>query len=1462
MNLAILMETTNKVWIVSTHGDDVKGTGSFLEPYATFEKALNSAVSGDGIYIEVGTYNLSPKVSDTFSQYGFGDLNKKLIIAGENENTILVYDGTKATYRDSVLCYFQNSGTIIANLTLSFKPRAATYSYSKAIAKNGNATFKNVYFKRDRTGVAWAFSYTQSNKFYNCIFDAGSNGAIKSMNAGAGNATYVNCIYDFLPNEGSITYGITRLITANDWDATLPLPSDINGKGDPNQLNLDGSRSHIGVRGGTDAWTPESANYRGLTQLESSIAAINPNYVNAPTNMPLPECKNIIYVSANGSDSGAGTVDRPFLTLPFAVAQASDGDLVYISEGIFQINNFSEIVKTGISLYGQGLSTVIELNGAINKVPTRCNYYKLCFRASKTSPILSYGFWTFSTTSSTINVGFYNCLFYDPFNKVNKGARHNTYIIGDSSSTVKNTYLKCEFINCLSVGTAIFSMWNDGTVLGAVRITNTVTNFTSLDRPNTETAHTATIQTTNLTSATFDGNFYVTSANWEGKGTGANPDGTISNIGLYGGTYAWGEWKAFGYQIPANININQINDLSTSIHVYRSDPFDDKICTAGFAGTSSGLFVLNNHTDLRLTNGTIEARIRTLNAGSGYRGIIVKQGAYSVFLNNNILGLYDWSSSVFRTTGLTLNDGEEHHVAVAFQLGVTNGTKVYLDGKLVLTTTVGLSHQNTSLAIGNGSNPSNAQSFTGEIREVRVWKTILSASEVYDSMFEYNPLKQGLVLYYNMKSYDGTIMYDITSNAIDATMIDVSIHCWRSSAFQSKSYIKVPFRSDLSTGLHIYRDDFNTLQPVEGDLTLPMSSNTSNGYTLKASRNYIASGYDMYRAFDNVIEGTGLWSTGMSGNGWLAIDIVEKAVPTTYLLQAPHINVEQMAQSWNFEGSNDGVNWVILDSQTDVPSWSSRERRYYNISSEVNMYQWYRLNVTSNFSGWVSIGEIEIFGLRGEWYTQRRTFICVSHREDLLSSIYIKPTGRMIATVDVTPVYIDDHLTQLQIKAPNDLKSHISISARGRMRGSLSIIPPPTTKINITPFKDAFVRSGVPRLNYGAEQEMLVGMTGNMEEFNSFLAFDISNIPIGQKITKAILKLYVDQTSLQEIPISLYEILDDWTENGVTWASTPLHERKFLDISVNRAKEYIEIDILSVIQSWYSGESYNKGLILKSEKLVPGNFARIGTRERGAHYAPRLEIEYYSSFIGSFGNADVSTTITAQQNKYKDLKVSLVVKSTWDKTELRGTFKVFNPDMLETSLSVSRDSMKTQLTVKRNEIDGISSTVVIRNKRDSVIASVISISRDSAIGNMIVRQKDSSSLESWFQVRRTGFSDLFSGLSANNPEISGGISIFEKSLISGEITVIKSTDSDLKSIILVRRSEYKDIHSVVNVWSISSLISGITVKSGYLASAIIIPFAKVSDFRSTIIISEKYASDLNSSILVSMDEDGSYAFIM
>jgi len=183
--------------------------------------------------------------------------------------------------------------------------------------------------------------------------------------------------------------------------------------------------------------------------------------------------------------------------------------------------------------------------------------------------------------------------------------------------------------------------------------------------------------------------------------------------------------------------------------------FSTKTLTA--VGASNGLnfdgvddrVISTNDVKFQINVGTIEGWIKTGDAGSSYRAAFGKSLAYCLYLYNNELIIYDWGAVVNRSTGIILNHNTWHHIAMTFKSGVTNGTLIYLDGVLKLTTTLTILNQEFSFSIGSSSNIPVRQFYTGSIDDVRVRNVIRAQTEIQDNMnTELLGSETGLVAYY------------------------------------------------------------------------------------------------------------------------------------------------------------------------------------------------------------------------------------------------------------------------------------------------------------------------------------------------------------------------------------------------------------------------------------------------------------------------------------------------------------------------------------------------------------------------------------------------------------------------------------------------------------------------------------------------------------------------------------------
>jgi len=157
---------------------------------------------------------------------------------------------------------------------------------------------------------------------------------------------------------------------------------------------------------------------------------------------------------------------------------------------------------------------------------------------------------------------------------------------------------------------------------------------------------------------------------------------------------------------------------------------------AVFDGATSRI-ITTNDAGLQLTQGSIISIIKATVAGTSYRGITTKQQAYGLFLVDGVLGTYSWGSATgitvgLKTTGINLNDGLDHIVSLVFNSGVVDGTKVYIDGILKLTTSIAVNNQTKAFVIGAGTPDAIIQQINAKIDEASIWNIALTETQILE----------------------------------------------------------------------------------------------------------------------------------------------------------------------------------------------------------------------------------------------------------------------------------------------------------------------------------------------------------------------------------------------------------------------------------------------------------------------------------------------------------------------------------------------------------------------------------------------------------------------------------------------------------------------------------------------------------------------------------------------------------
>jgi hypothetical protein len=159
---------------------------------------------------------------------------------------------------------------------------------------------------------------------------------------------------------------------------------------------------------------------------------------------------------------------------------------------------------------------------------------------------------------------------------------------------------------------------------------------------------------------------------------------------------------------------------------------------------------------------------------------------------------------------------------------------------------------------------------------------------------------------------------------------------------QSKGLFDV--KRALDSGTFASDDYYQIISQIEGSYKGTPSADSAN------------EGFDALNAFDSspyTFWETTFGRTGKAFPHWLQIDFgVRKKTIKRYALQTGSHGkggrdaTGRMPKDWRFEGSNDGSDWTVLDTEADQTDWKVNERRTYGCANPAS-FQYYRLYITA-----------------------------------------------------------------------------------------------------------------------------------------------------------------------------------------------------------------------------------------------------------------------------------------------------------------------------------------------------------------------------------------------------------------------------------------------------------------------------------------------------------------------------------
>lgn len=426
---------------------------------------------------------------------------------------------------------------------------------------------------------------------------------------------------------------------------------------------------------------------------------------------------------------------------------------------------------------------------------------------------------------------------------------------------------------------------------------------------------------------------------------------------------------------------------------------------------------------------------------------------------------------------------------------------------------------------------------------------------------------------------------------------------------------------------------------------------------------------------------------------------------------------------------------------------------------------------------------------------------------ELPASLFITPEGKMTGKYDISGIYLEDLPSSFNIAETSNLPSRLGVTPYTKMSGRYSIEEPPKIVQDLYPVKDAFVRSNVPRLNYGTEQEMLVGRQEN-ELFRSYVGFDINSIPkVNTSVGYAKLKLFFNAYQAGPVKLQIVQPSADWQEKGITWANQPFpnmngYTGHIAEFEVDSKRGYLEVDVSQFVIDWHEGKSPNTGFAIRLVDETGTNVYKSFATKESIESRPILEVTYYDTNVYSRDWSYLEGSITVAQNVTKDLKGHINIRSYWSESTLGGHIHVLNQDMIEGNIIVSKPDMPTHIEVRKRDWSEMPGSITARGNRVEDLESNIWVNGWQLPGTITVPFR--SDLEGEITVVRTEGDDLPGTIWVNGWQLPGDVTVRrdEQNDLPGQLVVngiylpgelIVLQPFDVPGSITVRHDDYSEI---------------------------------------------------------------------
>ncbi len=166
---------------------------------------------------------------------------------------------------------------------------------------------------------------------------------------------------------------------------------------------------------------------------------------------------------------------------------------------------------------------------------------------------------------------------------------------------------------------------------------------------------------------------------------------------------------------------------------------------------------------------------------------------------------------------------------------------------------------------------------------------------------------------------------------------------------------------------------------------------------------------------------------------------------------------------------------------------------------------------------------------------------------------------------------------------------------------------------------DTWLNQALPTANYRTAKVLRCGTNSGLKGRRVLIRYNISALPSGITIDKAIMRLYlikVPTASQTGDRVQVFRAANDWTEGGATWLNCSTnYTGAMVDVestTPSMAGTYLRFNITGLVKAWYYGKIPNRGVFVRGREGPPWICNNLASREDALPaYRPKLIVKYH-----------------------------------------------------------------------------------------------------------------------------------------------------------------------------------------------------------------------------------------------------------